>query len=280
MTAPNQAGREAWNGESGRRWVVDPDGRDRVIAAVGDVLLGEAALQPGERVLDIGCGCGATTLAAARAVGPGGAVLGVDLSAPMLAVAERRVRHAGMRNVALVEADAQVLPLDPASQDCAVSRFGTMFFDDLEAAFTNVASALRPGGRLVMATWQPLIVNEWLTVPGGALLRFGGLPDGPPSGPGMFSLSEAAAVASLLARAGFVDVRAVPVVVPLRLGDDVERASEHLADTGVGRAALAAIPPDDHESALAAVREALSDYERPDGVYLDGAVLLTTARRS
>ncbi len=277
MTASNQDQHDAWNGESGQRWITDADGRDRVMTSVAGTLLDAAHLAHGERVLDIGCGCGATTLAAARAVGSAGGVLGVDVSDPMLSVARQRVADAAIDNVTLLQADAQTHRFVGRGVDVAISRFGTMFFDDPAAAFANIASALRPGGRLCIATWQPLIANPWLTVPGGALLRYGSLPETGGAGPGMFAQSDPDTINTVLAGAGFVDIDIRPIAVPLDLGADVDAATAHLADTGVGRAALATIPTDQHLAALDAVREALGDHLDNDGVHLDGAIFLSTA---
>jgi len=168
MTVANQAEFDAWNGESGRFWITDADRRDRMMDTVADALLNTAALSAGDAVLDVGCGCGATTLTGARAVGPRGFVLGVDISEPMLDVARQRVVDAGHGNVTLLQADAQTYRFNDGWLDVAISRFGTMFFDDPVAAFTNIATALRDGGRLCIATWQPPLANDSLTIPGAA----------------------------------------------------------------------------------------------------------------
>jgi len=143
---------DAWNGESGLRWIADPDRRDGVLQPVADALLEAAQLQGGERVLDVGCGCGATTLAAARAIAPNGEVVGADLSEPMIDVARRRAADAGVDNVAFVQADAQTHDFGAPTFDVVMSRFGTMFFADPAAAFANIASSMGPGGRLHIAT--------------------------------------------------------------------------------------------------------------------------------
>jgi SAM-dependent methyltransferase len=279
MTAPNQTERAAWNGESGERWVADADGRDRVMTDVADALFAAAGLRAGEAVLDIGCGCGATTLAAARAVGAYGSVLGVDLSEPMLGVASQRVADAALGHVTLVATDAQTHAFEPGGRDVAISRFGTMFFDDPTAAFTNIAGALRPGGRLCIVTWQPLLANDWLTVPGAALLQYGSPPESAGSGPGMFAQSDPDTVTRVLRRAGFTEIEVEPLTVPLHLGPDLDRATAHLAGSGPGRAVLATIPEHERPDALEAVRAALVDHLDRDGVHLDGGILLTTAKR-
>ncbi len=270
---------DAWNGDSGRRWVSDPDRRDRVIAAVGDALLEVAGLRSGERVLDIGCGCGATSFAAARAVEPAGEVVGIDLSEPMLAVARARSEDAQVRNAAFIQADAQVHSFEGLAFDAAISRFGTMFFVDPAAAFANIARVLRPGGQLCIATWQPLAANEWLMIPGAVLLSFGTMPDSA-DGPGMFAQSDPDVIVSMLAGAGFDPVDVAARSVPLNLGTDPNEAAEHLAETGPGRAVLETVPAADRPAALEAVRAVLVDHQTPVGIQLDGAVWITSARCS
>lgn len=268
---------EAWNGDSGHRWVADADRRDRVLAPVAEALLAAAHLAPGEGVVDIGCGCGATTLAAARAVGPTGAVYGIDLSEPMLDVARRRAETSGLSNVTLVQGDVQTHRF-PARSDVAISRFGTMFFADQVAALANIRHGLRPGGRLCLATWQPLEANDWLTIPGAALLRYGDLPDAETSGRTMFSQSDPDRITTMLHAAGFSDPRLEPVELSLVLGADAEEAVDYLATTGPGRAALDAMPTDRRPAALDAVRAALADHTGSDGVRLGAAIWVIIAR--
>ena len=277
MTLANAAQYAAWNGDAGERWVASADRRDAVLAPIADLLLANATITPGERVLDIGCGCGATTLAAAAATGAEGAVLGADLSEAMLNVA--RARGGREDNVELRQADIQTDPLGDAF-DVAISRFGTMFFDDPAAAFTNVARHLAPGGRLCIATWQPLEANQWLIVPGAALLEFGTLPDGTDgTGPGMFAQSDAAALRVVLADAGFTDIAIEARTLPLPLGATAAEAVDYLADSGPGRAILETVPADRHDDAIAAVTAALRPHHEPGrGVTLDAAILVTTAR--
>lgn len=276
--AANRDAFEAWNGESGRRWVLDPDRRDEFAAPVGEALLAAARLGAGEAVLDVGCGCGATTLAAARAVGSSGTVHGIDLSEPMLDVARRRLATAALTNVAFTQADAQTHRFGP-EHDIVISQFGTMFFDDPIAAFSNLATSLRRGGRLCIATWQPLGANGWLTIPGAALLRYGTFPDTSGGKPGMFAQSDPATISATLERAGLSAIVVDPVQLVLRLGDDPRDATEHLAEMGTGRAILATIAEIDRAAALDAVAATLEDHASADGVHLPAGILVTTATR-
>ena len=274
MSAANESQHEAWNGESGRRWVADADRRDRVLAPVADVLLTAASLRPGEMVLDVGCGCGVTTLAAADLVAPA-AVVGIDLSEPMLRTARER---AGTRNVTFVHADAQTHRFDRARFDVAIGRFGTMFFDHPIAAFTNIATAMQPGGRLCLATWQALAANDWLLVPGAALLAYGSLPDtATGTGPGMFAQADPDTISRVLTAAGWDQISITPLRVEFRLGDDAADALDYLADTGIARGVLDTIDPAQRDDALDAAAATLADAQGADGVRLGGGINLITA---
>jgi SAM-dependent methyltransferase len=200
---------QARNGDSGHRWVLEADRRDHILAPVAEAVFAAAHLSAGEAVVDIGCGCGATTLAAAHVVGSTGAVYGIDLSEPMLGVARRRAEASGLANITLVQGDVQTHRF-PARFDAAFSRFGTMFFVDQTVALANIRRGLRPGGRLCLATWQPLKANDWLTIPGAALLRYGDLPDTEAGAPGMFAQSDAEIVTTTLRAAGYADPQLAP----------------------------------------------------------------------
>lgn len=270
---------EAWNGDGGQRWVARADERDRVLAPVADALLAAAAPTPGTRVLDVGCGCGATTLMAATQVGDTGSVTGIDLSAPMLEVARQRARAARAVNTTFVHADAQTHAFEPGSVDLVISRFGTMFFSDPDAAFRNIATALTSQGRLCIATWQPLAANEWLAIPGAALLQHADLP---PTihGPGMFAQSDPDVVTATLRAAGFGTITIDAADVTFTIGRTIDEAVEYLADSGPGQALLETIPEGPaREAALADVRDSLVDHHDPSGVRLGGGIWLITASR-
>jgi ubiquinone/menaquinone biosynthesis C-methylase UbiE len=273
----NAAQHAAWNGDSGYRWVADAYRRDRILAPIADALLSAADLRPGDRVLDVGCGCGATTLAAASTVAPDGEVVGIDLSAPMLNVARARLADRGAPKVRFVVGDAQNHRLPASRFGVAISRFGTMFFADPVAAFANIASALAPNGRLYLATWQPLAANDWLTIPGAALLRYGQLPETEPGAPGMFAQSDPGTITATLRQAGYTDIDLDALTVRLTLGRDLADAVDYLVNTGIGQAALATIPEHQQPAALGAVRAVLADHADAAGVHLAAAIWITAA---
>jgi SAM-dependent methyltransferase len=269
----------AWNGENGLLWVASADQRDQVLAPVADALLAAATPLPAMHVLDVGCGCGVTSLRVAGDVGSGGSVTGVDISEPMLGVARDRAVASGVTNVSFVQADAQTYPFEPASFDLVISRFGTMFFSDLVAAFTNIAPALDVDGQLCIATWQPFAANEWLHAPIEELLRHTD-PLPPVEGPSMFAQSNPDAVAGTLRAAGFDSITIDPIDLALPLGDTVDDALGYLVDTGVVRTLLGSIPEGDaRDAAWADVRATLEQHHDETGVTLGAGILLITATR-
>jgi SAM-dependent methyltransferase len=244
------------------------------------MIFGAAGLRPGANVLDVGCGCGGTTLAAARLVAPGQAV-GLDLSGPMLARARADADAAGLGNVLFLQGDAQVHQLEPARFDVVLSRFGVMFFADPVAAFANIRSATRPGGRLVFACWQPLAANQWLLVPGAALAEHVPPPAGFGSsdGPGMFAFADPDRFRPILAAAGWRDVEITPEHASILVGGggSVDDAVDFLRTATIGRTMLAGADAATADRALASVRAALTPYADDDGVHLGAAVWLVQA---
>ena len=275
----NEAQREHWNSDEAGHWVVAQDRYDRQLEQFGDAVLAAAKIHPDDRVLDIGCGSGTTTLMAAPTAA---AAVGVDISEPMLDLARRRASDAGTSNARFVLGDAQIDDLGGAF-DVAISRFGVMFFDDPAAAFGNIASALAPGGRLVFVCWQGRDRNEWLLVPGLAAAAHVPLPDtGDGGGPGMFSLADPEATTRLLLAAGFTDVEATSLETPMLLagGGTVAETVDFLLATGIGKALLDGADPVAAAAAVNAVTETLSEYLDDDGVRLGAASWLVTACRA
>lgn len=220
-----------WNGPVAERWTREQQTIDRAFAAFTRKLLDVAALRVGERVLDVGCGYGTSALAAAETVGPTGEVVGVDVSAPLVARAIER--SAGGARLSYVLADAAVHRF-AESFDVEISRFGVMFFDDPVRAFANLRSALRAGGRLVFACWRPFAENEWARVPYEAATKH--VPPDPPAGPeepGPFSLGDRARVTRVLQGAGFSRFDIVPFDAEVILSEEgVEAAANYVMGIG------------------------------------------------
>jgi SAM-dependent methyltransferase len=276
---PSAAQAEAWNGEEGRRWVAQAARHDRMLAGMTGNLLAAAGVQATDTVLDVGCGCGETTLAAARRAGSGSAV-GVDVSAVILAEARRRAEREALANARFEQADAQVNLFPAGGFDLVMSRFGVMFFDDAQAAFANLHRALRPGGRLAFLCWQEPAANEFLGLPLAAVAAHLQLPElGGPDDPGPFSLARPGRVRDLLDEAGFRAASIEPVTDAMWIGADIGDVMDYFLGLGMVRAMLAAAPPEDGAAAAKAVRDALAPHQGPDGVRLGGAAWLVTGRR-
>ncbi|MBV8682532.1 MAG: methyltransferase domain-containing protein [Caulobacteraceae bacterium] len=274
--AANEAQVEYWNTGAGPVWVEFQDKLDRQLDPLGRAAMSALDVRPGDRVLDIGCGCGHTTLALAQAVGMEGEVLGVDVSEPMLTVARRRA--AGRNSIHFVQADAQSSDLG-AGRDAAFSRFGVMFFADPTTAFRNIGQALRPGGRLAFVCWRSLAENLWMRGPVEAAAPF--LPPSPPQdphAPGPFAFADDKRVRGILEGAGWSEVEIRPHDDEIGIGgvDETMALSMKVGPLG---AALRATP-DAAPSVMQAVRNFLSRYEGPNGVRMPAASWIVTATRS
>ena len=283
MSIANTDQAERWNtGEAVAHWVDNQARYDRMNAPFADMILGAASLRPGTDVLDVGCGCGGTTLAAARLVAPGRAV-GLDLSGPMLARARADAEVAGLGNAEFRQGDAQVHPLEPARFGAVLSRFGVMFFADPVAAFANIRSATRPAARLVFVCWQPLAANQWLLVPGAALAEH--VPPagfGSENGPGMFALADPERIRQILAAAGWrhVEITSERASILVGGGGTVEDTVDFLRTASMGRTALAGADAGTVDRALASVRAAFTPHADAEGVHLGAAVWLVQAAAS
>lgn len=275
----NTAQAQAWNGDDGLLFAAEHERHERMDQGLTSRLLEAASIRAGDSVLDVGCGCGQATRAAARAAAPGH-VVGADLSAPMLAVARRLAVRDGVRNAVFEQADAQTRAFPAAGFDVALSQFGVMFFDDPQAAFTNIAAALRPGGRLAFVCWQGAARQEFLAVPFGAVAAHAALPELPGgSEPGPFSLADPDRIRRLLAGAGFSGIGVDGVEEPLRVGDDVEDVIGYYRSLPAARQMLTVAGERATAAAIEALRGALRPYQGTDGVTLRSAAWLVTAQR-
>jgi len=258
----NPAQAEYWNTGRGEQWVTHQEALDARFAGVRDALLARAAPGRGERALDIGCGTGATTLVLAERVSPGGAVLAVDISAPMLALARARCAAQGMDQVRLLCADAQSHPFEQAAHDVLVSRFGVMFFSDPIAAFANLRQALRPRGRLAFVCWGPLDANPWFALPLAVGVRALGPPEPePPRAPGPLAFAETGYVEEILVRAGFAGIRIETVTAPLPCARTAAEEAAFARVVGPLARLIQTRQPD--AATLAAIVEELAERFRP-----------------
>lgn len=276
MSAANAAQVAYWNDAAGRTWADLQDRIDRQIRPLGLAAMDRLDPRPGERVLDVGCGCGDSSLELARRVGPEGEVLGLDISAPMLEVARERARAAGARNLVFQEADAQTATL-PGDRDAVFSRFGVMFFADPTAAFANLRSALRPGGRLGFVCWRPLAENLWMRLPAETAADL--VPAAPPpepGAPGPFAFADPDRVRRILSEAGFTGIELSPHDEAIG-GLDLEGTVQMSFRVGPLGAILRERP--DLAPVLSErVREAVSPWLRGDAVYMPSATWLVSAR--
>lgn len=274
--ARNAAQIEYWNASAGRTWARYHEALDRQITPLGLEAIRRLAPRAGERLLDIGCGCGQTTLELASRVGELGSVLGVDISAPMLEIATARQAHGGVGGVEFRQADAQVADLGRASFDGVFSRFGVMFFGDPVEAFCNVRRALKPGGRLAFVCWRPLDANAWMAEPLSAARAY--LPPAQPTdptAPGPFAFADATRVQGILGQAGFNAITVSRFDADIGGGTLDEALDLALRIGPLGAAIREA--PELMPQVAGPVREVLSRYETPHGVLMPASVWIVTA---
>lgn len=265
----------AWDGAGGAFWAERAERFDQGMAGYHDELLKAAHLVSDSAILDVGCGSGQVTRDAAR-LSRRGSALGVDLSSSMLRLASALTAEAKLPNVSFVQADAQVYDFGESRFDVAVSRHGTMFFGDLAAAFANIARALRPGGRFVQLTWQPLERNEGIRT--FRMIASGGseLASPPAGAPSPFALSDPDRVTQLLHGAGFVDVEMTSLTMPMYYGRDIEDAFDFVVEHFA--AAFEELEGAARARAFDTLRENIGEHVTDRGVYYGAAHWLIQAR--
>ena len=268
-----------WNGDQGQRWVDQQALLDRMVEPYGQAALQAAAAQPGEQVLDIGCGCGSTSLTLARAVGPQGRVLGIDISQPMLDAARRLAATQPELQLSFAEADASSAAL-PAGQDLLYSRFGLMFFAEPVPALRHLRGALRRGGRCAFVCWRAPRDNPWAMTPLMAARRALGVnpPPADPLAPGPFAFADEQRLRGLMAEAGFADVELRRVDAPVRFGASVREAAAGSLQIGPAARLAHEAGPAQAAAIVAAIEQALAPLAAADGsVALGGSTWVVSA---
>lgn len=271
-----------WNGETAQYWIANREQHQAEHERLTPHLFSAVGISSGERILDIGCGCGETTIAAAQLAGgtgsdSGGFAVGLDLSAPMLEAARRLADRDQVPNVRFVQGDAQTCPLHDNSCDAAISSFGMMFFDDPAVAFASIAQTICSSGRLAFLCWQPDIDNELLAIPLRAFQDHTPL-EMPTVGELFFDPHR---VTELLSATAWKDIQIDALSEPTRVGADVPEVMKYVRGMPTIRALAASL--DDNtlaERIFAALADEYTGHQRDDGVWVQAAAWLVTARRA
>jgi SAM-dependent methyltransferase len=270
-----------WNGAGGATWAARQEHTDITLKPVMAALLDLAAPCAGERVLDVGCGCGATTLDIARVVGPAGRMVGLDISGPMLAEGRARAKAAGIANVEWRQADAATAALEEF--DLLVSAFGVMFFGDPVKAFAHMRRAAAPRARMAFVVWRPLTENPWMEVPMKAVSPH--VPPrskGNPHAPGMFAFADPQRVSQILTAAGWAPPRfdKLDLDLDIAAGRGLEEAVVQSTKIGAVNSWLRGQSTEVVSAAIASIREALAPYLEGDSVRLPSAAWLVSSAPS
>jgi SAM-dependent methyltransferase len=267
-----------WNGQGGDTWVTRQEHTDATLAPVTAALLAFAGPRAGERVLDVGCGCGGPTLEFARAVGPAGRVAALDISGPMLAVGEARAKSAGIANIDWRQADPAMAALD--AYDLLTSAFGTMFFGDAVGAFAHMRRAAKHGARMAIVCWRSLAENPWMEVPMNAVAcHLPPRPEPAPHAPGMFAFADPEYVSQVLTAAGWAPPRfeKLDANLDIAAGRGLEEAVIQSTQIGAVNSWLRNQPSEIVSAAISSLREALTPYVNGTSVRLPGAMWLVSS---
>ena len=280
MTIANVEQSEFWERRAAD-WIAGTTFTDIVTGPFGADAMERLAAAPGQRVIDIGCGTGATTVELAQRVAPGGEAIGVDISPTLAAASQAAASNASADNISFRVADAQTERLGDRDVDAVYSRFGVMFFADPVAAFANIRTALRPDGVLAFACWQTVFDNEWMLVPGGAAMSVTGTPPPMPGPgePGPFSLADADHVASVLDDAGFEHVDITSAVHPISLPESqLDLLASSSQQVGAVREVLKTADAETAVRIEVAIRDALAARVEDGYVTLSAAAHIVRAR--
>ena len=266
----------AWDGHEGDVWTEQADRYDRGSRRIWARFVEARLIGTADRVLDVGCGTGKSTRDVARIAHE---VTGIDLSTRMLELARKRTADEGLTNVTFVRGDAQIFPFEPEAHDVALSSFGSMFFSDPAAAFTNIARGLRPDGSLALLAWRTLPENEWLVRLRGALALGRELPVPQADAPTPFSLADPDRVRGILGSAGFDGVEFEAIDESMDLGVDASDALEFAKTMGIVEGLTDGLDAETRATAMSNLANLFHEHETAEGVLLSAAAWLITARK-
>jgi SAM-dependent methyltransferase len=273
----NQDQIDYWNGPSGQRWAQMQDYTDQILGRITQSFIPFAGARQGDNLLDIGCGCGTTTFTFAECVGRDGSAAGIDISAPMLGVARARAA-ASNADIPFIEADASSYDFQPVF-DLVVSRFGVMFFADPATAFANIRKAFAPRGRLAFVCWRALAENGWAATPMAAAKAFLPPQDPPdPFAPGPFAFADGERLQSILAGAGFKDIRIEKFDGLMDLAKSADEAGEHMLRVGPLSRAAADLDETARAKLQDVAAQALKRYQTAEGVLAPAACWFVAAK--
>ena len=279
-TAPQPNEAERWAGEMGEKWNANLDRFEGMIAPLGEALIEAANFKPGEKVLDVGCGGGVTSLEIARRVGPDGSVTGLDISSVLMRTATARAAAEGLKNTRFVTGDAGSTDIGDSGFDCLFSRFGIMFFIDPYAAFAHMHGFVKPGGRMMVSCWGPQPENPWIVNVMGVVSKYVEMPRPDPKTPGPFAFADKAYFGDILAKAGFKDVSFTPWRGDQALGgpgSNAKSATQFLTETLFVGDMLKDLPDARKQEALVDLEALLKKHEKDGSVRMGGMSWLVGA---
>ena len=277
---PNLAQSDYWNSAPGKKWIEHEGTLDTAMSGILDLLLRAADLRRGQTVLDVGCGTGASALAAARQVGEAGHVVAVDISQPLLERAARRAGESACKNVTFTVGDAQSYAFERAGFDRMISRLGVMFFESPVNALANIAKAIKPGGRMVFVAWAAAAKNPWFTIPAGVARSRLGTPHATdPTAPGPLAFANLDRVAGMMAQAGLSDISATEQAITLEPPGGIRGAAAIASRVGPVARIMKEFNGTEADAAFieAEVAKALAEFATTNGVKVPGAVNLFAA---
>lgn len=277
-TKANAAQIDFWNSAAGEHWVKSQESMDKTLAGFGDLAIKALNLESGAHILDIGCGCGGTSLSLASA-NLQGTVTGVDISAPMLARSAQRKAELELDNVKFLQADAATYSFDSQYYDAVFSRFGVMFFDNPVNAFKNIRTGLKAGAKLSFVCWRPALENQWMMVPMMAALEHIERPELPAANaPGPFAFGDSDYTSTILKKAGFSNVSMEPMNLPMvfSIAENTSLGQQFAEMGPVGRLIVAA-PEEQKNRIVDSITQALQIHIKGNNVEMEGSVWLVAA---